>query len=486
MLKKLSGLLGLLLLLFAGLLLVNTFRAKEWEANSQPVNLFPLPDSAILHMSQAIQIPTISARENSPVDTPAFKGFASFLEQSYPLIHQQLTKTTVADFSLIFEWKGTNVALPPFVLMSHFDVVPVEEAVLNKWSAPPFSGKVTDNCIWGRGALDDKFGVISIMEGVEAMLRKGFKPARTIYLCFGHDEEIRGSGAAAIVKWMEERSIKPEMVLDEGGQVSVEKTREISRPVAVIGVAEKGYASFELRVLKEGGHSSTPAKETAIDILTAALHTLRTTESPAQLTPQLKEFLTRVGPSSKKFVNRMAAANLWAFGGVAASMVEKEPEGYAMMHTTIVPTILESGVKDNVIPSSAVAIINTRILTGDTKESVKAYLEKTIGDSRVQIFLKSDMAVDPSPATDPQSGAFRRVASAAMKTVPGVIPAPYQMVGATDSRFFRKISAGVVNFFPMTDAKGYHGIDERLPLIDLQRGIHFIRVLLEESGLEIK
>jgi carboxypeptidase PM20D1 len=313
------------------------------------------------------------------------------------------------------------------------------------------------------------------------MLRKGFVPKRTIYICFGHDEEISGRSANDVVKYFEEKNIRAEMVLDEGGQLSESRVKDVKRPIAVIGVAEKGYASFELTVEKEGGHSSMPAKETAIDILTAALHRLRKKTVPLQLTPQLQEFVARIGPSSDNFINRMAASNLWLFQLVIKSKLAAEPEGDAMMHTTIVPTIIQSGIKDNVIPTEAKATINSRILTGETSKSVEDFIRRTIDDDRVIIKKVGKFNSDPSASTSTDSPAFKRVESALYRVVPRVLPAPYQGIGATDSRYYRRISDGVVNFLPMTDAKGYHGINERLPLTDLRHGINFVRIILEES-----
>src|SRR5258706_979732 len=366
MIKKTIFFLGVVLLIIIAIVLINTIRAKSWPVYpSDPVQQ-PLPDSAIQHMSEAIRIPTISISDSTAVDTSVFRSFNSFIEHAYPLVHEQLPKTLINGFSLVFKWQGQNASLSPIILMSHYDVVPVEAAAIDKWTMPPFSGAITDTCIWGRGAVDDKFGVISILEATEAMLRKGFSPQRTIYICFGHDEEVSGQGAKATVEYLAAMNVKAEMVLDEGGQLSESRVKDVKRPIAVIGVAEKGYASYELTVIKEGGHSSMPPKETAIDILNTALYKLRKKTPPSQLTPQLKEFLQRVGPSSDNFINRMAASNLWLFRSVIKSKLATEPEGDAMMHTTIVPTIISSGVKDNVIPTEAKAVINSRILTGET------------------------------------------------------------------------------------------------------------------------
>jgi carboxypeptidase PM20D1 len=485
MIKRIFLFLGAAILLLVAILLINTFRKKPWPVYSSQA-LPPLPDSAVLHLSQAVQIPTISFTDSTAVDTISFRAFNSFIERAYPFITEHLSKTFIREFSIVMEWKGQNASLAPFILMSHYDVVPVEESALDKWTVSPFSGKITDSCIWGRGTTDDKFGVISILEGVEAMLRKGFSPQRTIYLCFGHDEEISGRGASAIVEYLKQKNVHPEMVLDEGGQLSESRIKDVKRPIAVIGVAEKGYVSFELSVEKEGGHSSMPAKETAIDILNKALYHLREKVPPSKMTPELQEFVERIGTASDNFINRVAASNLWLFKPIAKSKLAAEPEGDAMMHTTIVPTIIESGIKDNVVPTNAHAIVNSRIMPGETAATVEEFIRKAIKDERVKIKQVGNYNSDPSPVTSLQSSAFRRVESALYKNVPKVIPVPYLGIGATDSRHYRAISDGVVNFFPMTDARGYHGINERISLLDLQRGVAFIMTIIEESGTEFK
>ncbi len=486
MIKKLLGFAGLALLLLIGVVLFNTFSKKQWPVSTAYVASKFMPDSAIQHMSQAVKLATISISDSSAIDTTTYKAFGYFLDHAYPLVHRHLSKTMVNGFSYVFEWKGQNAALLPIILMGHYDVVPIEAATLSKWTVAPFSGIITDTCIWGRGAVDDKSGVISILEATEAMLKKGFVPQRTIYLCFGHNEEVNGGGAKAIAEWMAQKKVHAEMVLDEGGEITDGKLKEIKRPVAIIGVAEKGYASFELSVQKEGGHSSMPAKETAISILVAGLDKLKDKAPPSKLTPPVKEFLTRIGSSSDKLLNRMATSNMWLFESVTKGILASQPEGSAMIHTTIVPTILESGVKDNVIPGIAKAIINSRILTGETAKSVEDFIRHTVNDDRIEIKKLGKFDSDPSSATSITSAAYKRIESAVYKTIPNVIPAPYLMIGATDSRHYRRISDGVVNFLPMTDSKGFHGVDERLPIRDLQRSINFMMTVIEESNKEFK
>ena len=486
MVKKIVRWLGIALFLFILLLFFNAYRAKPWPASAVTVRLRPLPDSAIQHMSQAIRIPTISVSDSAALDTAAFQAWGAFMERAYPLVHQHLTRTRIRRFSYVFEWKGQRPELAPLILMGHYDVVPVETAAAAQWTRAPFSGDITDSCIWGRGAIDDKNGVVAILEAAEGLLRKGFVPQRTLYFCFGHDEEIRGPSTSWVVDYLLQRNVRPEMVLDEGGEISESKTKELGRPLAVVGIAEKGHVSFELSVDKEGGHSSLPAKETAIDILNTALYRLKNSPPPARLTASVKEFIGRIGSSSDNLGHRLAATNLWLFEGMVKKILSDQPEGYALTHTTIVPTILEAGVKDNVIPSKARAIVNCRILPGESIESTARFIRETLHDPRVVVRETGQLPSEPSAVTDTASPAFRRLVSAVSQTVPGVLPAPYLMVGGTDSRFYRRISGGIVNFFPMTDAKGAHGINERLPIIDLQRGIHLMSTIIEESAREFQ
>ena len=486
MFKKILLFLGLALLILVGVLLFNTYRTSAWPIVHKEISLMPLPDSAISHLSQAVQIPTVSFSDTGAIDTSAFLAFNHFIEKAYPLIHQKLPKTAIRQFSYVFEWKGKNEALAPIILMGHYDVVPVEPSALNKWTVAPFSGKITDSCVWGRGSADDKMPVISILEATETMLQKGFTPDRTIFLCFGHDEEVRGAGANAIVDYLESKKIKPELVIDEGGEMTESKIKDLNRPAAFIGVAEKGYSSYELTVDIEGGHSSMPGKETSIDILASALQRLRSEPMPANITPAVRESLHRVGISSTSFLNRMAANNMWLFEGMAKGIISETREGTAMIHTTIVPTIIESGIKENVIPTHALAIVNSRILPGENSKTVEEFIRKKVNDERVKIRKVSKFDSDPSPSTDFNSPAYKRIESAVYQTVPNVIPTPYLMIGATDSRHYRRISTGVVNFFPTTDSKGYHGIDERMPIRDFQRSVNYVTIIIEESNKEFK
>lgn len=178
------------------------------------------------------------------------------METTYPTLHQKLSRQVFNEFSYVFKWPGKDSLLKPWVIMAHLDVVPVEAAAENQWSVPSFSGLIKNDTIWGRGTADDKSSAISIMEAAEQLLNEGFVLAQTIYLCFGHDEEISGKrGAGAIAAWFKQNNIHPALVLDEGGQIDTEHFKDLKRPVAVIGVGEKGYFNMDFSVEIPGGHS---------------------------------------------------------------------------------------------------------------------------------------------------------------------------------------------------------------------------------------
>src|SRR5258708_301818 len=468
-----------LALLLAGLVLFNAFRAKRWPS-TKAAALAALPDLALSHMSEAIRIPTVSP-EGNQIDSAPFTAYRSFLQKCYPVLHQHLARTILENYSYAYTWKGTDSSLLPIILVAHYDVVPVEASAVRLWTARPFGGEIKDSAIWGRGAVDDKASMVSILEATESLLQQGFTPHRTILLCFGHNEESSGSGAKAIVAWLEQQQLRAELVVDEGGEITTNRFKDVKRPVAMIGVGEKGYVTFELSVEKPGGHSSKPDAETSIDILAKALVKLRSVPTPLRITPPLKELLLRISGSSENLMNKIALNNLWLFEGRVKSQLAAEPDSRAMISITIVPTIIESGVRENVVPSNAKAIVNSRILPGETYQEVEAFVRHAIGDDRVKIRIAGDFATDPSSTTDAGGVAFKKVEQAASAVMDDLIPAPFIMLAATDSRSYRAISDGVINFCPLTDSKGFHGINERLPIKDFQRAIGFYKILIKDS-----
>lgn len=479
MIKKLFLGVLFLLLALAGIVLVNTFRFQSRQQSAESVPAPALTNAALRHFQQALSYKTISYGDPSLFDSAQFIGFRDFLKTTYPKTHEALSREMVEGYSLLYRWEGKNPELKPVVLMAHQDVVPIEEATQSMWTVDPFGGVIKENFIWGRGTTDDKINVISIMETVEKLVSENFQPERTVYLVFGHDEEIGGKGARAIARLLKERNIAAEFVLDEGGIITKEKIPGLTKPVALLGTAEKGYLSLKLTVTAQGGHSSMPEKETSIDILSKALYTLRSNPFEAEFSEPMRGLMESLGPEMP-FVQRMAFANPWLFKPLILKTYSESNTGDAMIRTTIVPTVMDAGIKDNVVPTVATAVVNFRLLPGHTSKQVIEQVKKKINDSRVIVEPYSDNVSEPSAVTSVKGFGYQKIAAAARKSYPQVITSPFLVIGATDSRHFGEVSSNIIKFSPAIDPIGFHGIDERVSLESYKTAMWFYEQLLRD------
>jgi carboxypeptidase PM20D1 len=433
---------------------------------------------ALQHFQKALSFKTISYGDSSLFDSTQFIGFRDFLETTYPNFHNKLTREIIAGYSLLYTWKGKNPNLKPVVLMAHQDVVPIEEATKAMWTVNPFAGEVKDGFIWGRGTTDDKINLISIVEAAEKLLAENFQPERTIYFSFGHDEEIGGKGAIAAAALLKSRNVEAEFVMDEGGYITLTKMPGITKPLALLGTSEKGYLSLSLSVEQAGGHSSMPAEETSIDILAKALVKLRSKPFPSDLTGSTLEGTAYIGPEMP-FTQKMAFANLWLFKGLVISNYEKSPQSAAMVRTTMVPTIIDAGIKDNVIPTVATATVNLRLLPGDLSDDVIEEVKNKIDDDRVKI-QRLTFNAEASEVTPAASTGYKKIDESVKKSYPQTITTPFLMIGATDSRFFGDVSKNIIKFSPIIDPIGFHGIDERVSVESYKTALWFYENLIKD------
>lgn len=480
MIKRILFFLLALIVLLATVLLFNTFRFTSRQADIASLPAPEIPNEALTHFTEALHYKTISYGDTSRLDSSQFFGFHRFLEKTYPLFHQKLSKEVLVKYSLLYRWEGKNPELNPIVLMAHQDVVPVEEGTEKLWTVDPFAGIVKDNFIWGRGTADDKINLISIMEAAEKLLRENVQPERTIYFSFGHDEEVGGKGAQAAAALLKSRGIQVDLVLDEGGIISLDKVPGMTKPVALMGTSEKGYLSLELSVEKNGGHSSMPEKETSIDILTKAIVKLREKPFDAGFSPSTQGFIKYLGPEMP-FMQKMVFANIWLFRPVVIGIYEKSGPGNAMIRTTAVPTIINAGVKDNVVPTVATATVNFRLLPGDSSSIVIQKVKELISDERVKISLSKSFLSEPSAVTDDESYAYKKVDAISKKVYKGIVGSPFLMIGGSDSRYFSEVSKGIIKFSPMIDPIGFHGIDERVSLESYQTSLWFFEQLMRDT-----
>jgi carboxypeptidase PM20D1 len=333
--------------------------------------------------------------------------------------------------------------------------------------------------------LDDKSSVMAQLEAVEWLLGTGFQPERTVFLAYGQDEEVTGfRGAQTIAAALEQRKITLEYVLDEGGIIKTDGIPGLTKPVALIGIGEKGYASIELTTVSKGGHSSMPPKQTSIGLIAEAVSKLEKNPFPARLDAGLDQMFTFIGPEMP-LGQRIVFANQWLFAPLIRQIMAQSNSGNATLRTTTAPTIFQAGVKDNVLPIEATATINFRILPGETVESVTERVKEVIDDERIQVNVLKKFISQPSPISDPSAPGFERIQRTINGVFPETIVTPYLTLGGTDSRFYAHVCPQIYRFSPTPmndeDTQRVHGTNERISIKDYQNMIRFYATLIKNS-----
>ena len=482
--------LAAVLALFIGVIVVRTVMIHPAADAAASVKLAPAPevdvDRAAAHLGQAIRIQTISRTEGVVENPEAFLALQAFLQSAYPRLHAAMRLEAVADFSLLYTLPGSDPSLAPILLLAHQDVVPVEAGTEGNWEAPPFSGEIRDGYVYGRGAIDDKGTLVAIMEAMETLFARGFQPRRTVLLAFGHDEEVLGSGAKTIARLLGERNIRPWFVIDEGMDVLLDNPFT-GRPAALIGIAEKGYLTARVTARSEGGHSSMPPRETAAERISRAILAIRSNPFPGHLDEgPVAGMLDALAPHLG-FVQRAVISNRWAFGPFLRSRMASTPAGDALLRTTIAPTVIDGGTKENVLPQEVHALINLRLNPRDSVASAMEHLRRSVsGIDGISIETQGTPA-EPSPVSSTTSDSYALLAAVASAHAPDDADvAPMLVLGGTDSRFYASVSENIYRFAPawvlQSEFSRIHGTGERLSLENLGRMVRFFAQLVDSGA----
>jgi carboxypeptidase PM20D1 len=492
MLKRiLWGLLAVVVLL-AGAVAVNTLRKGSRQMEVAPLAALAVDEAgAAARLGEGVRLRTISSRDDAALNADQFTQFHALLQAKFPKVHATLKREVVADLSLLYTWEGSNPKAEPILLLAHQDVVPVAPGTEGDWQVPPFSGEVKDGFVWGRGSWDDKGNLMSQLEAVEMLLASGYKPERTVYLAYGADEEVSGTrGAAKIAAVLKERKVRVNFVIDEGLLILDGIMPGISKPTALIGVAEKGYMSVVLKMSATPGHSSMPPKKgtSAIAMMSAALKRLDDEQLPGGLRGVAGEMFDTMAPEMSGF-SRVALSNLWLFGPVVQKQLEGAASTNAMMRTTTALTIVNAGNKENVLPGRAEATVNFRILPGDTKEQVLDHVRnqvtQAVGADKFELFALPG-AVNASKVAPTDSPQYKTLNKTVREIFPDALVAPGLMVAATDSIHYGDISDHIFKFSPIRanaeDLKRFHGTNERLATKNYADAIRFYHRLLSEAA----
>ncbi len=470
----------ILLLVLIASLIIRTLRNKEKEIEKIDVPHYDIDrDGAAARLSGAIQIKTIGYDDIAKTELKPFYEFAAYLEKSYPDVHKIMEREVINGASLLYRWKGMSDSKKPALFCAHIDVVPVEAGTDGDWKYPPYSGSISEGAVWGRGTQDIKVQIITLLEAAETMIAKGFVPERDIFFAFGHDEETRRyDGADRIAARLKEKGVSLEYVLDEGGCVIDNAVAGIKRPIAFIGIAEKGFVNIRLSVKGAGGHSSMPPVHSAAGLISRAVCKIESNQFPLTLTESVKEMFRSLSPAMS-FANRLFLSNLWLFAPLFKKIFAKADSGRAFLRTTMAPTMLAGSGAPNVLPQNASAVINARILHGDSSQRLKAHLEKVISDSSV--IIEMNQVYEPSKVSPVDSYGFNSIAKAVRVFWPESVVTPYLVVGGTDARKYEELTDCVYRFSPYrvdnSEMKQMHGTNEHISIDNIADSIAFYTVM---------
>lgn len=462
----------------------------------EEVKVQPLEDENVdserfrKNLSDAIKIQTIANKDPELTNWPAFEEFAKFLEERYPLIHSKCEKIEIGKGPIIFRWKGSNPSLDPIALLSHQDVVPISEGTLEDWTYPPFEGHDDGEFIWGRGALDMKNHLIGVMESVETLLEEDFKPERDVYICLGHNEEVMSadsSGAVFICDYFVKKGIHLDCIIDEGGAIlPVDIKGVINKNLAGIGIAEKGYADYEVSITAKGGHSSQSPNHTAIGKMADIVKDIENHQFKAELSDHMMELFEKIGRNCSYPV-RLITCNTKLLKPLLTKVLSYIPPAASLMRTTQGVTMASGSPAPNVLPQKASVNVNVRLYPGETAESAKEHLRKVIKNKKAEITLLPGWK-NPSNVSPTDSRCFKAIEEICVSMDPNNIVAPYLVMGGTDACHYERVCENIYRYSPFKVSTSLllttHGTNERLPIAAIPDALKFFKRYIKRLSAE--
>lgn len=475
----LLALLGILVVCLI-IAVIRTLLIKDTPHVKPEINIpLELQNAYAKSFSEMIKIKTISSRSGS--DLSQFKKLQEVMAKEFPNVHQVMEKTYFDGGSLIFRWVGKDSKKRPYLYMAHQDVVPAPK---EGWKRDPFSGDIIDGEIWGRGTFDTKCTLFAFFKAADELIAEGFVPETDIYLASSSDEEIAGVGAQATVAWLQKQGINPRLVLDEGGAIVEGVLPTVSRPMALLGVIEKGYVDLKVKAISSGGHSSNPPRNTPLERLAEFIVDIkRHPPMKTKMIPAVEDMFVSAS-KSMGFGLRLLFGNMWLFRGLISWLLPKiNSYGRAMLSTTVAFTQAKGSDASNVIPSEAYLIVNLRPHPIQDREESIEVIKK--------IAKKYDLECEeiggrPStPSVNVESEAYKFLEDAIKANYPDVLISPYVILGGTDARHYSAITDAAIRFSPVrinnADLKKMHGINESIKIETVAEAVRFYRYLMKEG-----
>ena len=447
-------------------------------------------EGALARLSAAIRCKTINYADHSLTDYTEFDRLHAHMKASYPNIMRAGAFERLGHHAVLITIPGSDKALRPCLYMSHQDVVPVVEGTEQDWTHPAFSGDVAGGYIWGRGTIDIKEQVFGVLEAAEYLLAHGKSFRRTAYLAFGDDEETLNLGALAISDHLKAQGVTLEFVLDEGG-CKIDSGKPYGAPdiaVATVELMEKGYADLELSVHSIGGHSSRPYGGTSLGRLSGAIADITRAPFAVRLNSAMTGAFETLAPYITQEPLKTLVQDVAGNADAIAACCMGSPDLFPFVTTTIAPTMIRGGsAACNVMPQDMQAVINFRIASGDTAESVMAHCRAAVQDPGVSLrFLQAN---DPSATARRDGYGYRALVETMGRYFPEVVFVPAMTAGATDACRYEQICDTCLRCSPFVTepdeaASGVHGTNERMPVRSYLQGIRVLIALMQRANID--
>ena len=428
----------------------------------------------IKNLQTLIRKETISSLND--IDLTKFREFHEILKETFPNLFKVVD---VKDFdgSLLLTWEGKDKTKNPIMFMNHHDVV---EAT-GKWISDPFEANIIDGKMYGRGTLDTKGGLFAMLEAADELIENGYVPNRTIYFESACTEETTGHGADIISNWMLENNIKLDMVFDEGGMVMYDPIGGAKGTFAMVGMGEKGCADLKFIARSNGGHASTPVKNTPLVRLGKFMEEVdKKNIFKTEMSDTIKEMFGRILPYmvplklGRRFVN------------FASPLLKKILPSFsatanALLKTTIAFTMAGGSNGTNVLPEEAYVIGNMRFSHHEGGEHSIEAVRNIAKKYDIELEI-----LDPgfeSRICDYKSSAFKLVEEACFATLKEIDKVvPYIMNGASDSRYFDRVCDSCIRFLPFKideqQLESIHGLNENIDISNLVPAVEYYTYLM--------
>lgn len=451
----------------------------QQPATPPAADLSKLEIEAIGWLQDLLRLNTTNPPGN---ELAAAKYLATTLEKEG--IHPEIFETAPSRGFLVARLSSSAVPDPSraLLLIGHLDVVGVEK---NKWTVDPFGGVIKDGYLYGRGAIDDKGMTVANVAVLIALKRAGARLNRDVILLAEGDEEAGGQFGMKVAVEKHWDKIAAGYALNELGRNVMEngKTKYLG-----VQVSEKVAAYVDVIATGTPGHASMPQKDNAVVHLSAATAKIGAYEAPVQLNSVTRAYFEGLASlQDEETAKWMRALESSDRADHAAHLISNaNPEWNAMLRDTVAPTMLQAGVRANVVPSQARGVINIRLLPGNLLAPLLGKLKDLVNDPQVRFEVEPDGA-ETAPSTSSNTDLYAAISRAATQQFPGALVLPMMSTVATDSvpLRLRNVQAYGLFLFPITDAdyRRMHADDERIPLDSFRQGIEFLDKIVTDFAV---